>query len=60
MNSRKDPQTGAVLNVDAEALNKYKMERKYYRRVDVLQEDIIEIKKCIATLHQRIQNLESK
>ena len=57
---RKDPKTGGVINVDAEALNKYKIERKYYRRVEVLQKDIIEIKECIAALHQRIENLESK
>jgi len=56
----KDPQTGAVLNTDKDALNKYKMERKYYRRVDRLHDDILEIKQSILTIYERIERLESK
>lgn len=58
--STKDPKTGAVLNMDAEALNKYKIERKYYRKVDALYSDITDIKATIAALYARIENLESK
>lgn len=57
---RKDPQSGAVLNTDTDALNKYKMERKYYRRVDRLHDDVIEIKESIIAIYRRIEQLESK
>jgi len=56
----KDPNTGAVLNTDTAALNKYKMERSYYRRVDALHNDIIEIKKSLISINEKIEKLESK
>ena len=60
MQSKKDPITGAVLNTDVEALNKYKVERKYYSKVDRLHDDIVEIKKSITLIYDRIQKLESE
>lgn len=60
MNSKRDPNSNAVINTDIEALNKYKVERAYYRKVDRLHEDIIEIKRSIISLYQKIEKLESR
>lgn len=56
----RDPNSKAVINTDVAALNKYKVERSYYRKVDRLQQDILEIKQSIITIYQRIEQLESK
>jgi len=56
----RDAKSNAILNTDAAALNKYKIERKYYRKVDRLHDDIVEIKKSILTIYERIEKLESK
>lgn len=56
----RDLKTNAIINTDAEALNKYKLERTYYRKVDRLQEDIIEIKKSIVAIYERIEKMDSK
>ena len=60
MSSTRDPNSKAILSTDAEALNKYKVERAYYRKVDRLHQDLIEIKKSILTIYERIEKLESK
>lgn len=60
MNQTRDPNSKAVINTDAAALNKYKVERSYYRKVDRLQQDILEIKQSIITIYERIEKLESK
>ena len=57
---RRDAKTHAVLNTDVESLNKYKLERSYYRKIDQLQSDILEIKKSIVSICERIERLESK
>ncbi len=57
---RRDAKTKAVLNTDIESLNKYKLERSYYRKVDQLQADILEIKKSIVSICEKIERLESK
>jgi hypothetical protein len=56
----KDGNSGAVLNTDIAALNKYKVERTYYRKVDKLQDDILEIKRSIISIYERIEKLENK
>ena len=48
----------AVLNNDREALNKYKMERLYYRKVDQLHADVTEIKRTLINISARIEQLE--
>ena len=60
MQVKRDLKTNAIINTDAEALNKYKLERTYYRKVDKLQEDIIEIKKSIVAIYERIEKMDSK
>jgi hypothetical protein len=58
---QRDPNNNAaVLNTDKEALNKYKMERRYYRRVNKLENDILEIKETVIKICERIDALEKK
>ena len=59
-NIERDKRSGAIVNTDVSALNKYKVERKYYRKVDRLHDDIVEIKKSITLIYDRIQKLESE
>jgi len=60
MNINSDKTTGAILSTDAAALNKYKIERNYYRKVDRIQNDLVDIKKSILDIYQRIEKLEEK
>jgi hypothetical protein len=57
---QKEEKTQAVLNTDVAALNKYKIERTYYRKVDNLTNDILEIKRSLITIWERIEELENK
>lgn len=57
---KRDSISGAIINNDASALNKYKVERSYYRKVDKLQDDILEIKRSIISIYERIEKLENK
>jgi len=57
---KKDNTTGAVLSTDAAALNKYKIERNHYRKVDRIQSDLVEIKRSIIDIYERIEKLEEK
>jgi len=56
---KRDQKTGAVLSTDAVALNKYKIERTYYRKVDRIQNDLLEIKRSIIEIYERIERLEN-
>lgn len=60
MNINRDKTTGAILSTDAAALNKYKIERNYYRKVDRIQSDLVDIKKSILDIYERIEKLEEK
>jgi len=60
MEKRRDPNTKAVLSVDAQALNKYKRERTYYRKVTQMEKDIIEIRECLVSICQRMDKLEDR
>ncbi len=56
----RDKNTGAILNTDAAALNKYKVERSFYRKVDKIQTDLLDIKRSILDIYERIEKLEEK
>jgi|TARA_R110000803_G_scaffold29902_1_gene67855 hypothetical protein len=60
MSINRDKTNGAILSTDAAALNKYKIERNYYRKVDRIQNDLVDIKKSILDIYQRIEKLEEK
>ena len=49
---KRDSISGAIINNDASALN--------YRKVDKLQDDILEIKRSIISIYERIEKLENK
>ncbi len=57
MSFQKDEKTQAVLNTDVSALNKYKIERTYYRKVDNLTTDILEIKRSLITIWEKIEEV---
>jgi len=59
-NIKREENTGAILNMDSDALNKYKVERNFYRKVDRIQNDLIDIKKSIIDIYERIEKLEDK
>lgn len=59
-NIKREENTGAILNMDSDALNKYKVERNFYRKVDRIQNDLIDIKKSIIDIYERIEKLEEK
>lgn len=52
--------SGAVINTDVSALNKYKSERALYRKVDRLQNDLNEAKACLQRLSDRVDNIEKR
>lgn len=56
---KRDPKSNAILNTDIESLNKYKVERSYYRKVDRLQQDLVDIKRSITAIYERIEKLEN-
>jgi hypothetical protein len=52
--------SGAVLNTDLAALNKYKVERNLYRKVERIQNDLCDIKRSIVDIYERIEKLEER
>jgi hypothetical protein len=52
--------SGAVINTDVSALNKYKSERALYRKVDTLQRELNEAKACLQRLSDRVDNIEKR
>lgn len=55
----RDPKSNAIINTDIESLNKYKIERSHYRKVDRLQQDLLDIKRSITAIYERIEKLEN-
>jgi hypothetical protein len=56
----RDQHSKAILSTDTHALNKYKMERTYYRKIDKLQSDVTEIQETLSYMCERIAKLENK
>lgn len=57
---KRDENSGAVLNTDVAALNKYKSERALYRKVAKLTSELEEIKAIVMSLSERLDNIENK
>ena len=51
--------SNAVLNTDAAALNKYKMERKLHRKVESLTKEVAEIKQTLARVCKKLEKVEN-
>lgn len=59
-NRKRDPKTGAVLNTDVEALNKYKQERALHKKVNKLGDEVNEIKMLLSDVCERLEKLENR
>lgn len=60
LNLVRDENSQAVVNTDLAALNKYKSERTLYRKVEMLSSELVDIKKCMTRLNERLEKIESK
>jgi|TARA_A200000159_G_scaffold161000_2_gene182101 wobble nucleotide-excising tRNase len=52
-------ESGAVVNTDVVALNKYKSERALYRKVDQLTKELVNVKACLKRLSDKIDQIEN-
>jgi len=59
MNLIRDEKTRALLNNDAMALNKYKLERDRIRKIDLLSKEVKEIKQILHSVCERLDKIES-
>lgn len=55
----RDEKTKALINNDANALNKYKLERDRLRKIDILSKEVSEIKKILASVCEKLDKIES-
>tara|TARA_R110000868_G_scaffold271439_6_gene530852 strand:+ start:425 stop:607 length:183 start_codon:yes stop_codon:yes gene_type:complete len=60
MDIKRDSQSGAIINTDKEALNKYKLERRNRKIFDKVEKDIEEIQKCISSISRRLDIIEQR
>lgn len=60
LNLQRDPNSNAVLNTDATALNKYKQERALHRKINNLIEECSEVKKCLENVNTRLDKIENQ
>lgn len=56
----RDQKTNALVNNDVASLNKYKMERERIKKIERLSLEVIEIKKVLSSLCEKIDKIESK
>lgn len=56
---KRDQNTGALINQDADALNKYKKERKQHKKMEMLCGELEEVKKCLSNIQERLEKIES-
>lgn len=57
---RRDENSGAVVNTDVAALNKYKQERALHRKVEQLIRDCDKVKQCLENVNARLEKIEKK
>jgi hypothetical protein len=62
MNSalKRDENSGAVVNTDVAALNKYKQERALHRKIERLTNECDEVKQCLENISNRLETIEKK
>ena len=56
----RDQKTKAIINDDVAALNKYKMERENHRKVQLLGEELSDIKRTLSKLCKAIEKMENR
>lgn len=54
----RDPHSNAVINNDAQALNKYKQERALYRKVEVLTKELVTVKETLVRVCEKLEKIE--
>lgn len=54
----RDPHSKAVINTDAQALNKYKQERALYRKVESLTTELAQMKLALIRVCEKIEEIE--
>jgi hypothetical protein len=54
----RDNVTKALVSNDVAALNKYKIERDRLRRIEQLTQEMVEVKKILSTLCDRLDKVE--
>jgi len=55
----RDDRSKALINNDVAALNKYKIERDRVRRMEQLSKEMIEVKKILNSVCDRLDKIES-
>lgn len=55
----RDDRSKALISNDVAALNKYKMERDRVRRMEQLSKEVIEMKKVLSSVCDRLDKIES-
>lgn len=55
----RDDRSKALISNDVTALNKYKMERDRVRRMEQLSKEVIEMKKVLSSVCDRLDKIES-
>lgn len=55
----RDDRSKALINNDVGALNKYKIERDRVRKMEQLSKEMIEIKKVLSSVCDRLDKIES-
>lgn len=56
---KRDPNTKAILNTDVKALNKYKQERALYKKIEVLNKEVVEIRQVLVRVSERLEQIEN-
>ena len=57
---QRDQNSQAIVNADAQALNKYKQERALHRKVNALHSDVANIKETLNRLCERLDRIENE
>ena len=60
INYTRDSNSNAVLNMDAAALNKYKVEKKLHKRVASLTKELESVKSKLDLVCEKLEELEIK
>ena len=55
----RDERSKAIVNNDVAALNKYKLERDRVRKMEQLSMEMIEVKKVLSSVCDRLEKIES-
>lgn len=55
----RDERSKALINNDVAALNKYKIERDRIRKMEQLSKEVVEIRKVLSSVCDRLEKIES-